>query len=818
MSHAKNRAQGEPAARLRIDAKIALEQLDQVKCSFERLTSVDFRVPDHETHDFILQCETTVDRLVGSDSIYSAALREVKQSHANTLNTSHRLFYQVIERLRHDIEFGHLKQGPESGDAPVDNQDGATNMGSTVTEIVLLVHGIRTFASWQPMVKRVLEEIPHMEVRPIKFGYFDAFRFWCPIGTRNASIDDVRRQIQITRAEHPGARFSVIAHSFGTFAITEILREHPDIKLHRLVLSGSIIPRTYRWDYVRPRLATDIVNDYGTRDIWPVLATCLSWGYGDTGRHGFGRDPIIDRGHDYAHSDFFNEEFVRRFWKPWFLNGTLVPSLWPETAPPPSWGLSVLSIIPFQWILTILFASVLIWAVIEKWRGSSGPNTSAPRSTSTEVGNYSPSTQSGRGAQPDSRAASGDQGKAPPDRRLSVATSAAEEISVRAAALSQLVKAHDIPDRAAFELLKSLFTKMADTSDTAGVLAAESILDDAFQELIPKRENLAFSLTEFYAAWKDNMKLTSETIAESKRGVHTNDHQEKVKERQRCRDVEAAWRALVRAALFTRKWSEFESLNSAGFLAEHFKALRLVIKPLDLNVEGLAPGLLRQMLESDNRGVRLLGAVEAIEEERLVPELHGDAPIMTLARTSLCLILKAPSKEKDDFALAAATLGAIPYDKELAVCAMGVLLDEDASRRLASIAGIPEGVDRSLVDRRNAATTYLVEGSKRRQFSGAVEDRLTRFLQDKTQVLDGRTDDAVELASYGERIDACLKILAQMNEADLPERERGQLERRLNPETILAVDRLFELNPAILDRLGLGDARKEWIGRRHANR
>jgi len=221
-----------------------------------------------------------------------------------------------------------------------------------VKEVILLVHGIRTFAEWQPMVKRVLEEIPNTQVTPIKYGFLDAIRFWSPLFWRNAAINDVRREIQNAKAGNPEARLSIISHSFGTFAMSQILLEHPDIRLHRLILSGSIVPRRYRWDYVRSRLDTDVINDYGTRDVWPVFAQCLSWGYGDTGRHGFGRGAMVrDRGHDYAHSDFFNEEFVRTYWKPWFEENRFEPSAWAEKAPPTRWILNVISVLPLQWIL-----------------------------------------------------------------------------------------------------------------------------------------------------------------------------------------------------------------------------------------------------------------------------------------------------------------------------------------------------------------------------------------------------------------------------------------------------------------------------------
>lgn len=146
-----------------------------------------------------------------------------------------------------------------------------------IKQAIILIHGIRTHANWQPMVQRVLEEIPKTTVVPIKFvEWFDAFRFWCPFFTRNAPIQDVRRQIQVTKEHHPDAEISVVAHSFGTYIISKILLDVPDLKFHRVVFAGSIVPRSYRWEHVKSQVRTEVINDYGTRDIWPVLAKALT--------------------------------------------------------------------------------------------------------------------------------------------------------------------------------------------------------------------------------------------------------------------------------------------------------------------------------------------------------------------------------------------------------------------------------------------------------------------------------------------------------------------------------------------------------------
>lgn len=221
-------------------------------------------------------------------------------------------------------------------------------------EVVFLIHGIRDRARWQSRVRRVLEEIEGVKVIPIKFGYLDVFRFWFPIWTRDQSIEFTREQIQIGKNKHKAKNYSVVAHSFGTYAISKILSDTKDLVLHRLVLCGCIVKRRYPWDSVSGRINTDVLNDHSTRDIWPLMAKKLSWGYDETGRHGFGRADVTDRAHNFGHSDFFAEDFIRAFWKPWFESGTYKNSDWEEQAPPSPWVLDAFSVLPVKSTLSIL--------------------------------------------------------------------------------------------------------------------------------------------------------------------------------------------------------------------------------------------------------------------------------------------------------------------------------------------------------------------------------------------------------------------------------------------------------------------------------
>jgi len=233
-----------------------------------------------------------------------------------------------------------------------------------VREVIFLIHGIRDRARWQALVKRILEEVQGVVVVPIKYGYFDVFRFWLPVLTRGAPIRFTQRQIQIGKNEYRVEKYSVIAHSFGTYTISKVLQQTQDLVLERLVLCGCIIPSDYPWEHLSGRINNPVINDYGTQDVWPFWARKLSWGYGDTGRYGFGRSDVMDRAHDKAHGDYFEEQFIRDFWKPLFETGIIQESQWEEQAPKPGWIMETLSFMPLKMILLAILTAIAIYTAM----------------------------------------------------------------------------------------------------------------------------------------------------------------------------------------------------------------------------------------------------------------------------------------------------------------------------------------------------------------------------------------------------------------------------------------------------------------------
>jgi hypothetical protein len=245
--------------------------------------------------------------------------------------------------------------------------------------LVVLVHGIRTSGKWIRRIKPVLEEEGGCVVESAGFGFLDVFRFLLPGPTRKAVIETVKWKLLHAIDRHKERPLVIIAHSFGTFCITEILKDSPQIRPARLLFCGSIVAQNFRWDslsQMAPERGMRVVNECGARDIWPPLAHSVTYGYGSSGTGGFQVPGVEDRCHDLGHSGYFTKEFVRQFWVPFIKDGTITDSKFEEEMPETPWWISVMGLRPIlPWLLWIFLA--VLACVIVFWTGVSLPKRTA---------------------------------------------------------------------------------------------------------------------------------------------------------------------------------------------------------------------------------------------------------------------------------------------------------------------------------------------------------------------------------------------------------------------------------------------------------
>ncbi len=232
---------------------------------------------------------------------------------------------------------------------------------------MFLLHGIRTQGEWASRAAAVIERDPSIRVRPIRYEFFDIIRFLIPISRfRDQPVKRVTRLLRDELSKKP-EYISIVAHSFGSFVVGKILDREPDIRFHRLILCGSILDDGFDWGRFGHRLDADSegdwhgLNDCGMKDIWPVFAKSVTWGYGSSGRFGFGHPRIKDRFFDVGHSGFFGPDHVAKYWLPYLRFGRIQPGVLDR--PTNSWWVSVLTVVKLRYLLIGLLVALTVFSL-----------------------------------------------------------------------------------------------------------------------------------------------------------------------------------------------------------------------------------------------------------------------------------------------------------------------------------------------------------------------------------------------------------------------------------------------------------------------
>jgi hypothetical protein len=158
-------------------------------------------------------------------------------------------------------------------------------------QLVITVHGIRTFGAWQGRLEGLLrgQNSPHeLTVISYTFGYFSVIAFIIPLFRwivvrrfRYFLLDVVRNQ--------SWDRIDLVGHSFGTHVIAWALYGIPIAdrpSVNTIILSGSVLKSNFPWQVLIGRGVQRLVNDCGVRDAvlilnqLTVLFTGMAWSIG----------------------------------------------------------------------------------------------------------------------------------------------------------------------------------------------------------------------------------------------------------------------------------------------------------------------------------------------------------------------------------------------------------------------------------------------------------------------------------------------------------------------------------------------------------
>lgn len=232
--------------------------------------------------------------------------------------------------------------------------------------VLILIHGIQTDGAWHRLVQNELSNVSNINVIESSYDCVTAAQLVGPF--RATPIEKVAQEMREARRREPRARMMVIAHSFGSYILSRILRDASDLEFERIILCGSIVPRNFKWDLFARNMAQGaILNNVGTEDFYPVLATFASIGYGASGRLGFKTGRVVDRFFELGHSGFFTPGHIRKHWRPFITEGLVESSDWDVKKPATGLGILTLS---HPWIgrpLAILALIALAFILSKLW-------------------------------------------------------------------------------------------------------------------------------------------------------------------------------------------------------------------------------------------------------------------------------------------------------------------------------------------------------------------------------------------------------------------------------------------------------------------
>src|SRR5690349_14662790 len=96
-------------------------------------------------------------------------------------------------------------------------------------KIVISVHGIRTTGAWQKQIASIISEKGWIYY-PLDYGFFAFLLFSLPF-MRSRKVEWFRNEFAKIAFRYPGVTPSVIAHSNGTYIVSEALAKYPALKI-----------------------------------------------------------------------------------------------------------------------------------------------------------------------------------------------------------------------------------------------------------------------------------------------------------------------------------------------------------------------------------------------------------------------------------------------------------------------------------------------------------------------------------------------------------------------------------------------------------
>lgn len=193
---------------------------------------------------------------------------------------------------------------------------------------ILLTHGIDTHGEWTDQISKKLQ-LHGFNYRVVG-GFVKIIKFVRGRG-RYESVEKLLENIIDVQQHNQNKNISIIAHSYGTLVLSKALslaaKLKVKIKIHNIILTGSIIRSDYNWtQFVYGDLSvkvTKVYNVCGELDPWPIFASRFVYDAGHSGAFFFeNSDKQINnlRLHKVSHTNMFTDEIFNQFYLKFLSN------------------------------------------------------------------------------------------------------------------------------------------------------------------------------------------------------------------------------------------------------------------------------------------------------------------------------------------------------------------------------------------------------------------------------------------------------------------------------------------------------------------
>jgi pimeloyl-ACP methyl ester carboxylesterase len=222
--------------------------------------------------------------------------------------------------------------------------------------LVVLTHGINTHALWMDNITPALTGAGFKVVKA-GHGVMSAVKFLSPIRRfQKHAVKRVVEEIRSAIERHNPKYMSVIAHSFGTYVVAEIIRDYSEFKWKRVIFCGSVLRSDFHFNDLSERFDAPLLNEVGLSDWWPAFAEKAGWYYGSIGSNGLGGALVETRWHkQVTHSDFLTEKFCKRYWVPFLRYGRIIGA---NSAEPMPLLIRILTWPPYKYPLLLVYSFV----------------------------------------------------------------------------------------------------------------------------------------------------------------------------------------------------------------------------------------------------------------------------------------------------------------------------------------------------------------------------------------------------------------------------------------------------------------------------